>query len=92
LHFLVDAQTVRAQLVYPPGYGALTVGNLRAARRIEQIFHDEYFGSARMSDVHPYRNDGLHQPGSVEELQRTRDIPLRPFHVRHNAKMARMRR
>jgi hypothetical protein len=92
LHFLVDAQTVRAQLVYPPGYGALTVGNLRAARRIEQIFHDEYFGSARMSDVHPYRNDGLHQPGSVEELQRTRNIPLRPFHVRHNAKMARMRR
>ncbi|KAJ7326488.1 hypothetical protein DFH08DRAFT_968372 [Mycena albidolilacea] len=92
LHFLVDAQTVRAQLVYPPGYGALTVGNLRAARRIEQIFHDEYFGSARMSGVHPYRNDGLHQPGSVEELRRIRDIPLRPFHVRHNAKMARMRR
>ncbi|KAJ7883252.1 hypothetical protein B0H13DRAFT_2046961 [Mycena leptocephala] len=92
LHFLVDAQTVRAQLVYPPEYVALTVGNLRAAWRIEQIFHDDYFGSARMSDVHPYRNHGTHQPGSVEELRRTREAPLRLFHLRHNAKMARMRR
>ncbi|KAF8208248.1 hypothetical protein K438DRAFT_1813675 [Mycena galopus ATCC 62051] len=92
LHFLVDAQTVRAQLVYPPEHVALTVGNLRAARRIEQIFHDEYFGAARMSDVHPYRNNRMHQPRNFEELQRTREIPLRPFHLRHNAKMARMRR
>ncbi|KAF7343447.1 hypothetical protein MVEN_01777500 [Mycena venus] len=92
LHFLVDAQTVRAQLVYPPEHVALTVGNLRAARRIEQIFHDDYFGSARMSGVHPYRNDSMHQPRSVEELRRTRETPLRMFHLRHNAKMARMRR
>ncbi|KAJ6463883.1 hypothetical protein C8R45DRAFT_1080146 [Mycena sanguinolenta] len=92
LHFLIDAQTVRAQLVYPPEHVALTVGNLRAARRIEQLFHDDYFGAARMSEVHPYRTERMHQPQSIEELQRTREIPLRPFHVRHNAKMARMRR
>ncbi|KAJ6588390.1 hypothetical protein B0H19DRAFT_1099107 [Mycena capillaripes] len=91
LHFLVDAQTVRAQLVYPHDHVALTVGNLRAARRIEQIFHDNYFGSTRMSEVHPYRNPGTHQPTSVEELQRTREAPLRLFHLRHNAKMTRMR-
>ncbi|KAJ7625043.1 hypothetical protein DFH06DRAFT_1229678 [Mycena polygramma] len=90
LHFLVDAQTVRAQLVYPHEHVALTVGNLRAARRIEQIFQDNHFGSARMSDVHPYRNHDSHQPKSVAELQRTREVPLRQFHQRHNVKMMRM--
>ncbi|KAJ7028732.1 hypothetical protein C8F04DRAFT_1118515, partial [Mycena alexandri] len=91
LHFLVDAQTVRAQLVYPPEHTALTVGNLRAAQRVEQVFRDKHLGTARMSYVHPYRNHRDMQPGTVAELQRTRQTPLRPFHVRHNAKMAQMR-
>ncbi|KAJ7822359.1 hypothetical protein B0H13DRAFT_2127126, partial [Mycena leptocephala] len=79
LHFLVDAQTVWAQLLYPPEHVALTVGNLRAAWHIEQIFHDDYLGSARISDVYPYRNHGTHQPGSVEELRCTREAPSPPF-------------
>ncbi|KAJ7094078.1 hypothetical protein B0H15DRAFT_831806 [Mycena belliarum] len=87
LHFLVDARTVRAQLVYPPEHTALTLGNLRAALRIEGLFHTEYVGFARMTDVHPYRR--VHQPASVEELQQTRGRPLRMFHRRHNAKMGR---
>ncbi|KAJ7756972.1 hypothetical protein B0H16DRAFT_1537569, partial [Mycena metata] len=91
LHFLVDAQTVRAQLVYPSEHAALTVGNLRAAQRVERLFRDKHLGTARMSEVHPYRNRRDMQPGTVAELQRTRQTPLRPFHVRHNAKMAQMR-
>ncbi|KAK7019851.1 hypothetical protein R3P38DRAFT_2970525 [Favolaschia claudopus] len=95
LHFLLDAQTVRAQLVYPPEHIGFTIGNLRAAWRIEQIFHDDYLGSTRISGVHPYRyrggSSGAHQPETLEELQRMRETPLRGFHVRHNAKMARLR-
>ncbi|KAJ7130212.1 hypothetical protein C8R44DRAFT_775077 [Mycena epipterygia] len=91
MHFLVDAQTVRAQLVYPPEHEALTLGNLRAALRIERTYHEKHITSARITDVHPYRNDGMHQPKSVEELQRTRETPLREFKQRHNKKMARVR-
>ncbi|KAJ7177995.1 hypothetical protein C8R46DRAFT_1075549 [Mycena filopes] len=91
LHFLVDAQTVRAQLVYPSEHIALTLGNLRAALRIERVFRDKHLGAARMSDVHPYRNSRDMQPQTVAELQRTRQTPLRPFHLRHNAKMGQMR-
>ncbi|KAJ7704343.1 hypothetical protein B0H17DRAFT_1126705 [Mycena rosella] len=86
LHFLIDAQTVRAQLVYPPDHRALTLGNLRAALRIEQLFDAEFVGSARMSSVHPYRN--VHQPASVQELREMRETPLRVFHLKHNSKMA----
>ncbi|KAJ7747913.1 hypothetical protein DFH07DRAFT_573492 [Mycena maculata] len=86
LHFLVDALTVRAQLVYPPPQNALTLGNLRAALRIERIFHDKYFALARMSEVHPYRSPN-HQPKTVEELRRTRDRAFKAFHLRNNKKM-----
>ncbi|KAJ7481554.1 hypothetical protein FB451DRAFT_1236357 [Mycena latifolia] len=86
LHFLVDAQTVRAQLKYPPEHTALTLGNLRAALRIEQLFDTKYVSFARMSYVHPYR--AVHQPGSVEELQQTREKTLRLFYLRQNAKVS----
>ncbi|KAJ6613582.1 hypothetical protein B0H10DRAFT_2047804 [Mycena sp. CBHHK59/15] len=91
LHFLIDARTVRAQLVYPPTHRALTLGNLRAALRIEHMFRARHAGSVRPSLVHPYRGHEAHQPSSIEELQRTRETPLRQFHLKHNAKMARTR-
>ncbi|KAJ7216628.1 hypothetical protein GGX14DRAFT_605598 [Mycena pura] len=91
LHFLLDAQTVRAQLVYP-AHSLPTVGNLCAALHVERIFHDRYFrvGAARVSNVHPYRDGDMqqHQPRTFAELQRTKETPMRAFHQRHNAMMA----
>ncbi|KAF7319446.1 hypothetical protein HMN09_00283100 [Mycena chlorophos] len=85
LHFQLEAETLRVQLVYPPPQSTLLVGHVTQALRIERLFEDTYARFARVSSVHPFRNnDGAHHPRSVAELQKTREEPLRYYHLRYN--------
>ncbi|KAJ7057026.1 hypothetical protein C8F01DRAFT_1233508 [Mycena amicta] len=88
LHFQLEANTLRVQFVYPPSQTALLLGTAADALSVERLYQDTYANQARISDVHPFRDNG--NPTSVEELQRMWKRPLRTYHLRYNAKRDRL--